>query len=109
MTVPATEGTNVASGTFTIPINFTITDDDIDEIEQSFALVAQLGPDVPDNFTCFQNQVGDTDCFGRKGATEIKIVDNDRKSSLKLLLQAFFEITSPRYGDRIHTEKADRI
>ena len=76
VTVPATEGT---SGTFTIPINFTIFDDDINEIEQSFALVAQLGADVPDNFTCFQNQVGDTECFGRKGATEIKILDNDRK------------------------------
>ena len=68
VTVPATEGTNVASGTFTIPINFTIIDDDIDEIEQSF------GPDVPDNFTCFQIKEGDIKCRGRKGATQIKII-----------------------------------
>ena len=73
VTVPATEGTNVASGTFTIPINFTIIDDDIDEIEQSF------GPDVPDNFTCFQIKEGDIKCRGRKGATQIKIIDTDRK------------------------------
>ena len=44
-------------------------DDDIDEIEQSFALVA----------ACFQRQVGDTNCYGRTGATEIRIMDNDSK------------------------------
>ena len=54
-----------------------VIDDDVNEIEQSFALVAVLGDDVPDNFACFQRQVGDTECFGRTGATEIKIVDND--------------------------------
>ena len=49
----------------------------MNEIEQSFALVAVLGVDVPDSFICFQRQVDDCDCFGRIGATEIKIVDND--------------------------------
>ena len=29
---------------------FTIKDDDIDEDEQSFAIVAEIGPDVPDAF-----------------------------------------------------------
>ena len=61
-------------------------DDNVDEIEQNFALVAQLGDDVPDNFTCFQTQVGDTECLGRKGATEIKILDNDRKFLIALTI-----------------------
>ena len=49
----------------------------MNEIKQSFALVAVLGDDVPDRFACFQKQFGDTDCFGRTGATSITIVDND--------------------------------
>ena len=60
---------------------FTIFDDDIDEDEQSFALVAEIGPDVPENVSCFQLGVGRTECFGRRGATEIRIIDNDRKFS----------------------------
>ena len=59
-----------------------IIDDDTDENGQSFAIVAELGPDVtevPFNFSCFQLQAGDPGCFGRRGATEIRIADNDRK------------------------------
>ena len=74
--------------TFTVPQNadsfdisnsFTVADDDINEIDQSFALVAELGPEVPDDLACFQIRAGDTECFGtgRLGATEIKITDND--------------------------------
>ena len=44
-------------------------------MEQSFALVAVLN-DVPVNFACFQKS-GSNDCFGRTGATEVSIVDND--------------------------------
>ena len=69
------------SRTFTIPEFFTIVDDDIDEDEQSFVVVVEIGPDVPDNVSCFQLGVGYTECFGRRGATEIKIDDNDRKLS----------------------------
>lgn len=58
-----------------------VIDDNINEIEQSFALVAHLGDDVPDRFVCFQRQVGDEECLGRMGATEIRITDNDRKST----------------------------
>ena len=55
-----------------------IIDDEIDEFEQRFILVAEIGSDVPDSFVCFQRQAtGDTGCMGRAGATEIKIVDND--------------------------------
>ena len=59
-------------------VNITV-DDDINEIEQSFALVVQLGYDVPDNFTCFRRHLGDSECFGRTGVAEIRITDNDRK------------------------------
>ena len=71
-----------ATTVFEVPDFFQVIDDDIDEYEQSFAIVAELGPDVPDtpfNFTCFQLQAGETDCFGRRGATGIRITDNDRK------------------------------
>ena len=77
ITVPATQDDPPGSIDFVIPENFEVIDDDIDEIEQSFALVVEIGDDVPENFTCFQRQVGDSKCFGRRGATEIKIVDND--------------------------------
>ena len=66
-------------GLFTIGLDGLAIDDDINEIEQSFALVVQLGDDVPDNFTCFQRHLGDSECFGRTGVTEIRITDNDRK------------------------------
>ena len=64
---------------FEIPQFFSVVDDNIDEDEQSFAIVAEIGPDVPDGVSCFQTAVGETDCFGRRGATEIRITDNDRK------------------------------
>ena len=74
--------------TITIPANrrsytieqfFNISDDNIDENEQSFAIVAEIGPDVPDGVSCFQTGEGGTRCFGRLGATEIRITDNDRR------------------------------
>ena len=34
---------------------------------------------MPDRVACFQLQAGETECFGRRGATEIRITDNDRK------------------------------
>ena len=66
---------------FSVLEEFTIVDDDIDEDEQSFAVVAEIGPDVPENVSCFQLGAGRTECFGRRGATEIRIIDNDRKFS----------------------------
>ena len=75
VTIPA--NTNM----FSVLQEFTIVDDDIDEDEQSFAVVAEIGPDVPDYVSCFQLGVGQTECFGRRGATEIRISDNDRKFS----------------------------
>ena len=73
------EGASTELGVFEVELENITHDDDIDEIEQSFALVAEIGDDVPDSFACFQGQVGDTECLGRTGATEIKIMDNDGK------------------------------
>lgn len=74
ITIPASED---SATTFVVPEMFDVIDDNINEIDQSFALVGQLGSDVPERFACFQEQVGDTECFGRTGATEIRIADND--------------------------------
>ena len=67
---------------FTIPTFFTINDDNLDEDEQSFEIVAEIGPDVPDGVSCFQIPNADAECQGRRGATEIRITDNDRKLSI---------------------------
>ena len=56
-----------------------IVDDNIDEDQQSFVIVAEIGPDVPDGVSCFQITEGAARCHGRQGATEIRIIDNDRK------------------------------
>ena len=86
VTVPAAliDGTQ----TFELPEFYSIVDDNINEVEQSFALVATLGLDVTatcdvdgviSECSCFQTAVGVTECSGRNGATEIRIIDNDRK------------------------------
>ena len=54
--------------------------DEVAEIVQSFALVGELGDDVPEDFACFQRTQNDRECFGRTGATTIKIEDNDGKA-----------------------------
>ena len=62
---------------YTIEMFFNIFDDNLDEDEQSFALVAEIGPDVPDGLSCFQIPNALTECRGRRGATKIRITDND--------------------------------
>ena len=75
---PITVTITAASTTFVIPTFFTVNDDDIDEDEQSFAVVAEiLG--VPESISCFQTAPGTIPCYGRRGATEIRIVDNNSK------------------------------
>ena len=56
----------------------TIIDDNIDEDEQSFAVVAEI-LDVPENISYFQIQAGMTECSGNRTAAKIRIVDNDGK------------------------------
>ena len=64
---------------FEVPYFLSVVDDNIDEEDKSFAIVAKIGPDVPDEVSCFQIATGDTDCHGRQGATEVRIRDNDSK------------------------------
>ena len=55
-----------------------ITNDNINEIEQQFAVVGELGSEVPEEFVCFRVTVGEAECRGRVGTTGIRIRDNDR-------------------------------
>ena len=63
---------------FEIPKIFTIDDDDINELQQSFAIIAEI-INVPENISCFQRAIGESICQGRRGATAIRIIDNDRE------------------------------
>ena len=73
VTVPAN------SESFTISEVIPTVDDDLDEDTQSFAVVVEIGQDIPEGISCFQTGIGESECHGRKGATVIRIVDNDRK------------------------------
>ena len=55
-----------------------IENDNVNEIVQRFALVGELGPEIPDSFACFRVTFGEAECRGRVGATGIRITDNDR-------------------------------
>ena len=77
MTVPASHNQGVH--TIQLPEFFTVIDDNINEPNQVFAVTAEVGPDVPEDYHCFQLYAGATDCFVRGGATRVIIEDNDRK------------------------------
>ena len=84
ITIPATASIDEETAVFTLPNSIlSITNDEINEIEQSFALIAEIGIDVPDSFVCFQIADGDLDCVldGRKGASRIRIVNDDGKTT----------------------------
>ena len=55
-----------------------INNDNISEIEQHFALVGVLGPEIPAEFACFRVTLGEAECHGKVGVTGIRIRDNDR-------------------------------
>ena len=63
---------------FEIQTFFNITDDDVNEVQQSFAIIVDI-IDVPKNISCFQRAIGESKCQGRCGATAIRITDNDRE------------------------------
>ena len=92
---------------YTIETFFNISDDNLDEDEQSFAIVAEIGPDVPDGVSCFQTGVGEIRCFGRRGATEIRIADNDRKHFCSSSCHNF--TTSNSYDHWIHRENSEGV
>ena len=94
ITVPAAE--TAGSQTYTIEKFFTVVDDDVNEVEHSFAMTAEIGDDVSSNCfvdgvglsdcSCFQTPIGEIECFGtgRSGATEIRITDNDHKNNKRV-------------------------
>ena len=95
--------------TFQVSTFFTINDDNIDEDEQSFAIVAEI-LDVPDNTSCFQTAPGTIPCFGTRGATEIRITDNDRKYLPLLGYNSWHSlIPSLSYGHWIHSEVSNSV
>ena len=63
---------------FEIQKIFNITDDNVNEVQQSFAIIAEI-IDVPGHISCFQRAIGESQCQGRRGATAIRITDNDRE------------------------------
>ena len=72
-----------------------------------FAVTAEVGPDVPDDYRCFQLYAGATGCFARGGATRVIIKDNDCKfifsrCSNYMQLKHFLS-----YDHWIHTEEYD--
>ena len=85
---------------------FNVTADNIDEIKQSFAVVAEIGQDVPNNVSCFQIVDGQDGCTTeRHGAIRINIIDRIVRFWLikpeKLLFVVY------RDGDRIYLSKSD--
>ena len=64
---------------FLIPELLMAVDDNINEEEENFAVVAEIGEDVPDGVSCFLTAAGASQCNGRIGATRFRITDNDRK------------------------------
>ena len=65
-------------------------------------MTAEIGSDVPSNCfvkgvglsdcSCFQISFGENECFGRRGATEIRITDNDRKRNSYSTLSRCFTV-----------------
>ena len=72
---------NISSGSDMVQIpEFTLFDDCLTEENESFVIVAEIGSDVPDDFTCFKIADGASNCYGRLGATEVKIIDYESKT-----------------------------
>ena len=83
VTIPASADDSTATSMISIqlPGNFKAVEDEINEDDQSFALVAVVRDDYP---VCFQMGPNCVECHGRIGATEIQILDNDRKFLLMI-------------------------
>ena len=65
----------IGSKEMEVPPFLELVDDDINEVEQRFAIIAGLGDEVRSGSGCFQKQ----SMCSRTDAVEINIRDNDRK------------------------------
>ena len=63
---------------YQFPTFFEVVDDEVNEIEQSFAVIARI---EDTHVGCFKVVVGATECFGQYGAVQVKISDNDGKKN----------------------------
>ena len=59
-------------------IYFEIDDDNINEVEQFFVIIGEFRNDISDDSVCFTRSEG-SECLGRRGATRVRIRDDDRK------------------------------
>ena len=62
-------------------------DNDINESNESFALVARVR-NIPDDVICFKRDAYDTHCRGGVGATLITIIDDDCKCKIMNYVQS---------------------
>lgn len=67
----------VMTTSYQVSTFFEVVDDEVNEIEQSFAVIARI-EDTPG---CFKVAVGATECFGQYGAVQVRITDNDGKKN----------------------------
>ena len=56
---------------------FRVIDDTVNEEDERFYVVVEVGSDTPDGVVCFKTAASDTNCHGRSGAAQIEIRDND--------------------------------
>jgi hypothetical protein len=105
--VPASRNTTL--GTIQLPSFFHIVDDTVNENEESFVLVAEVGGDTPDDAVCFKRHINDTTCHGRVGATLIVISDDDGLHVLLLRVKILCIHSFRHYIHWIQPEKSDSI
>ena len=79
-----------------------VVNDDVDEDWQSFALVAEIGRDVPDEVSCFETVTETPFCSGRQGATEIRIIDDDGKFNINIGLSHYCDYCVWFYNSHDH-------
>ena len=90
MVVGPTERNPLAMSSLTFHPPFEIVDDKVNENEERFYLIAEVGPDVPKDVVCFLREAGDTTCHGQVGAAQIDIIDNDGKYMIVIRQQASY-------------------
>ena len=72
-------------GFFRLPRVLYMIDNDINENNESFTLVARVR-NIPDDVVCFKRDAYDTHCRGGVGATLITIIDDDCKCKRMLIM-----------------------
>ena len=66
-------------------IYFQIEDDNINEVEQFYVVIGEFRNDISNKSVCFTRSEG-SECLGRRGATRVRIRDDDRKyTSIKII------------------------